>query len=307
MKKWMVIVALLVLVAACGQTGKRVDNANYRTGGEGVFFTLGTNLPPARAYDDQRLDVLVELENRGATDIGGAGDRVYLSGFDPRIITGIPYNGQQIPAMAGKDQYGPGDKAFVSFSGVPVSLTLLNIDKYTPRLQVTACYTYESIGTGNVCIDPDPHNINSRDKVCEPHNVGLGTQGGPIAINTIEVNPSPGVTRFEFVVQNVGRGQPFRSGVQYLQKCSPNDAGLAYNEVDYVEVVDVNIAGISIKNSCRPLDQGHLRLQNGGGRIFCTFDHVPGSAAYVTPVTVRLRYGYRETIERDITLIQSGR
>ena len=305
MKRWMVA-ALLLLVVACAQNARNA-NQGFRTGSEGLYFALATNLPPTTMYDDQRLDVVLDLENRGATDIGAAGDRIYLSGFDPSIITGISTIGQQIPPMRGKDLYGTGDRAVVSFSGTPVSLWGLNIDKYTPRLQLTACYLYETIATANVCIDPDPNSITSRTKVCTPSTVSTGSQGAPVAVNSVAVNPSPGTTRFEITVQNSGRGQTFRSGLQYLQKCSPYDpTGLAYNEVDYVQVVDVTIAGRSIKNSCRPLDQGHLRLISGSTKFFCQLDNIAGSAAYTSPLTVTLRYGYRDVTTRDITIVQSA-
>lgn len=307
MKRCAIILTLLLL-AACTGAGTSPRSENFRSGSDGLYFTLAPNLPPARMYDDQRLDVLVELENRGASPLGGAGDRIYLSGFDPRIITGVPQNGQQIPSMNGKDVYGPGDKSFLSFAGIPVSLFGLNIDKYTPRLQLTACYEYDTVATANVCIDPDPNSVSNREKVCRPATVGTGTQGAPVAVNSVAVQASPGTTRFDITLQNVGRGNPFRAGVSYLQKCSPNDpTGLAYNEIDYVQLVDVTMAGRSIKNSCRPLDTGHIRLIAGTTHIYCQFSGITGTAAYTSPLTVTLRYGYRETMNRDITLIQSAR
>jgi hypothetical protein len=311
MKRAFVFIAFfaLALLSACtGGSGTNYANENYRTGSDGLWYQLATNLPPSRIYDDQTLDVLVELENRGATAIGGPGDRIYLSGFDPTIITGISAYGQQVPTMQGKNQYGPGDKSYVSFKGVPVSLYTRRIDKYTPKLQITSCYQYDTVATANVCVDPDPNSIVDRQKACTAHNVGTGTQGAPVAVESVDVLPSPGVTRFEMIIQNVGRGNPFRAGIQYLQRCSPFDAaGLAYNELDYVQLIDVTVSGTSIRNSCRPLDGGMVRLVNGQARLYCTFDHVPGSSAYTTPLTVTLRYGYRETQWRDITIVQSMR
>ncbi|MEK6822934.1 MAG: hypothetical protein AABY13_03815 [Nanoarchaeota archaeon] len=299
---------LLLLLAACQGRGTETRSTNYRTGTEGIQFMFASNLPPSRIYDDQKLDVLVELENRGATGVGGAGDRLYLSGFDPQIITGISAIGEQIPAMNGKSQYGPGDKTFVTFTGTPVSLFGLNIDKYSPRLQLTACYSYDTIATANVCIDPEPESRAVRDKVCTPTSVGTGSQGAPVSVSSVNVEASPTTTRFDITIQNSGRGKPFRSSLQYLQKCSPFDpTGLQYNEIDYVELVDVAVAGTSIKNNCRPNDQGHVRLAGGSAHLYCQFDHIPGTSAYTTPLTVTLRYGYREILQRELTIVQSAR
>jgi hypothetical protein len=71
--------------------------------------------------------------------------------------------------------------------------------------------------------------------------------------------------------------------------------------------VDVTVSGVSIRNTCRPLDNGDVRLVSGQMHIFCTFSNVVGSSAYTTPLTITLRYGYRETQWRDITVIQSAR
>jgi predicted small secreted protein len=307
MKKWMAL-GVLVLLAACTTTSDRNTlSANFRTGTEGLYFTLAPNLPPSRIYDDQKLSVLVALENRGATNVGGPGDRIYITGFDPSIITGIPLNGEQIPYLKGKDVYGPGDKSYISFTGVPVSLFGLNIDKYTPRLQITACYEYETIATANVCIDPDPNSVTPRQKVCTPADVGTGSQGAPVSVSTVQVQASPGTTRFEILIQNSGRGTPFRSGLQYLQECSPNDpTGFSYTDLGYVQLVDVSVAGHSIKGTCRPLDQDSIRLDaSSATHLFCELDNIQGSSAYTSPLTVQLRYGYRDSTSQALTVIQS--
>ncbi|MBV6343198.1 hypothetical protein HWQ67_16585 [Candidatus Magnetobacterium casensis] len=129
-----------------------------------------------------------------------------------------------------------------------------------------------------------------------------------MAVSTVKLESSPGTTRFTIQVQNVGRGQPFKPGVQYLAKCSPHDQqGLAYNELGYVQIMDVRVADMSIIASCRPLDNGNLRLGTGGGSLYCQYDHITGNTAYVTPIVVKLRYGYKETLRQDITIVQSGR
>ncbi|MBI4145022.1 hypothetical protein HY493_02345 [Candidatus Woesearchaeota archaeon] len=303
---WIFILVLTLLLVACTRQGTKEPQQNWRTGSQGLYVQLVPNLPPPRIYDDQPLEVVLDLENRGASTLGGVGDRIYLSGFDPNIITGISTIGAQIPSMEGKSAFGPGGIGTISFKGTVRALGFRNVDKYSPRLLVTSCYGYETIASDNVCIDPDPFTTATTTKVCTPTAVSMGgSQGAPVSVSSVEVEPSPGRTRFQISVTNVGGGDVFKPGGQNTQKCSPYHAdGLQYSDVDSVQVVDVSIAGVSIKSSCKPLDQGNLRLTKGRGTMFCELGNIASSAAYTTPLTVDLKYGYRSTLTRDVTILR---
>ncbi len=299
------LAVLLVLVGCTGGSSSNQPRENWRTGSEGLYINWLTNLPPPRIYDDQPVEVVLDVENRGAAPIGGSGDRVYLSGFDPNIITGIQTSGVLLPQMDGKTSFGPGGVGTVSFSGTIRKLGFRNVDKYTPRLLVTSCYGYETLASDNVCVDPDPYTSGNTPKVCTPNSVSMGgSQGAPVTIGPVEIEPSPGRTRFKITVTNSHGGDLFKPGLQILDKCSPySDGGLTYSDLNSVQVQDVSIAGISILPSCKPLDKGFLRLNNGRGEMYCEFANIPGNAAYTTPITVKVAYGYRETLTRDLTIL----
>ena len=301
-------ISILILIAACTTTQRPQNAVNYRTGAQGLTLLFTPNLPPAQLYDDQELNAVIEVENKGASDIGAPGDRIYLTGFDPNIITNIPTQGIQLTTLEGKGPYRAiGDKDFISFKGILRKLALRNVDKYTPRLQATACYSYTTLAQGNICIDPDPFAPAAKQKVCTPADVSLGTQGAPVAVSTIRLEPAPGTTRFQIDVSNVGGGDVFRHGATYLSRCAPtNPGGLAFTDVDRVLVQDIRVGDISILPSCKPIDQGHIYLQNGRGTLYCQLSNVRGTSAYVTPVTVELRYGYRTTLTKDITILQAN-
>ncbi len=307
MKRAVIGILCLILISACTSSGtSNQPRENWRVGSEGLYVTMLPNLPPARLYDDQPVEVVLDLENRGASEVGGSSDRIYLSGFDPNIITGVPINGEVIPLMEGKTQYGPGSVGTVSFKGTIRSLATRNVDKYTPRLLVTTCYNYETLGSDNVCIDPDPFTSATTNKVCTPSSVSMGgSQGAPVSIGPVEVEASPGRTRFTITVTNTAAGEVFKPGATNLQKCSPySDDGLQYTDISSVQVTDVSVAGVNIRSSCKPLDNGFLRLTNGRGTIYCEYANAQGSAAYTTPLTVKLAYGYRQTLTRDLTILR---
>jgi hypothetical protein len=305
------IIAILVLLTACaGITATKTKESQlyaqeYRVGTTGLALSFVQNLPPARLFDTDQFTAIMQVENKGAFTVGGPGDKIYLSGFDPTIITGITNWGADIPAVEGKSQFVPtGMIDAVEFKGMVAPLRLKNIDKYPAKLLATACYEYSTVAAANICVDPNPYATGIR-KVCTPASVSLGSgQGAPVAVSQIEMDTSPGRIRFKIYVKNVGLGDVFRYGADYLAKCSPFSQPLSFNEIDYVELVDVFISGTSIKPTCKPLDDNHIRLTNGQGLVFCEF-MTRGQDAYNTPITVTLRYGYRNTIFKDIQIVSS--
>jgi hypothetical protein len=310
MRKTIIITLLILAVftSACTgivQQGKETDlMTNYRTGSQGLVLRFVPNLPPARLFDTEPFNALIEVENKGSYTVGGASDRIYLSGFDPSIITGILEWGAEIPSVQGRTQFvTQGGMDVASFKGTIAPLGSRNIDKYPVRLLATACYGYETIATAPICIDPNPYAPITRPKICTPTAVGLGGgQGGPVAVTNVEVEPSPDRTRFKIHIQNVGGGEVFRSGGNNLEKCSPFTEGLAFDEIDYVELRDVQVAGVSVKPTCKPLDNNHIRLTNGQGQVFCEL-MTRGEDAYTTPMSITLEYGYRTSIFKDLEIV----
>ncbi len=304
MKKSAIVLFLLVMLVACAaRRGEVPQPTEFRTGSQGLYMNFVPNLPPPRLFDREPFNVMIQVENRGTSPVGFAGlDRIYLSGFDNTLITGVNINGEPIPLLEGRGPFVPqGGIDAVNFRGTIQSLAARRIDKYTPTILATACYGYETVASAQVCIDPDPYAPTSLQRICIPTSVGTGSQGAPIAVSSVEVDAAPGKTRFRINVQNVGGGDAFRE--RALPACSPYTPGLTFDEIDFIEVADVTVSGVSIKQSCRPIDNtGHIRFANNQASIFCEFTNMIGQAPYLTPLNVILRYGYRQSIVMPIDI-----
>jgi hypothetical protein len=302
------IILTLSLILGCApqQNAQQQGNEEYRVGSQGLVLRFIPNLPPVKNYPGA-FATIIEIKNTGAAEVGASGDRVYLSGFDPNIITGIPLAGAPIPpGLEGKSYYNfEGGYDTVEFSGEIRFFE--EIDRIPATLLATACYNYETIAVANVCVDPDPYSPISRSKVCDPASVEMkATQGAPVAVSSVQVEPAKGKTKFKIIITNVGTGTVFKYGADYINKCSPYDqSGLRYDEVDYVQLSDVRIGGTSIADSCKPVDDNHVRLSQGRGTIFCEMDGLQGSDAYKTPLVIDLAYGYRDTITTSIEIFPS--
>ncbi len=306
MKKSFIVVFLLVLLVACagGRKAKEPQPVDFRSGTQGLMLTFVPNLPPPKLFDREPFNAMIQVENRGTSTVGAPYDRIYLSGFDNTIITGINTYGEQIPMMEGRGPFMPqGGIDTVNFRATIQSLTGKRIDKYTPTILATACYNYETVASAQVCIDPNPFSATSVQKVCVPGAVATGSQGAPIAVTTVNVDASPGKSRFTVRISNVGGGSVFRYGPQYMDSCSPYNPGLGFDEVDFIQVGEVSVADVSIRESCKPMDNsGHIRLTNGQATLFCEFVGMREQSPYLTPLNIILRYGYRLSIARPIEI-----
>lgn len=316
---------LVIILSSCsgfgGKGGRRsgTANENFRTGTDGLVMRFLDNAPPPKQYDEEPLNALIELHNDGATNIQDGGGTLYLSGFDPSLITGVETTGTRIGDLEGRDfDFPDGGFDVINFQANVRDLRQRNIERYEPTLLVTACYDYETIANPEVCIDGDPYSINFQQKVCsssEVNNFG-GDQGAPVAVTKVSVEAAPRKSRFDITVENVGEGLAFQPGGTFLDKCSPyHDDGLDHNDINLVLVEEVKLGNVDIKTSCKPLEQGNLlRIKSdqsgasgaairGSGIMRCELSGIT-QPAFTSPLRIKLAYGYRDSIQKDIQIIQ---
>lgn len=301
MKKSVILLLIVLIGCATTTTKEGAQPADFRYGTEGLSMFFVPNLPPPRLFGGEPFNAMIQIENKGTTDLQPGSLFIYLSGFDPTIITGLYQTGQDLKeVLRGRGPYiTKGDISAVNFNG---RIAALPVDKYQPTIMATACYEYATTAGAQVCIDPNPYAPTSMQKVCTPGVVSLGSQGAPVAVTNVEVSPSPGVTRFKIDISNVGGSTVFKPGK--LVECSPYGTGLTFNDVDFVQVLDVKVSGVPIKNKCRPLDNDFIRLTNGVASLFCELpkESMRGEAAYLTPLNIVLKYGYRQSISTSVEI-----
>lgn len=313
MKKVLVICIIILMlgISGCreGFGGRKEPVSGYRSGSQGLVVNFMPNYPRPQMFDDEPFDVILEIRNKGSQTIGFGGDRIFLSGFDTGIITGISTNGERLPSnFEGITEYNAdGGYDTLQFTGEIYPLKMKKIDRYPATVLATVCYGYKTVASENICIDPNPFAASNERKVCTPGVVSFGTQGAPIGITSVEVDPTPRITRFKIHMSNVGGGTVFKYGADYLAKCNPyHTRGLEFNEIDVVRITGVQVAGKTITTSCKPMDnEGNVRLINGQATIFCELGNLGTGPAYTTPLTIEVDYGYRSTISKQVEIIQT--
>lgn len=283
------------------------------------------NAPPDRIHvekgvseDLNSFEVVLEMRNKGAYPQPDEGTfpsgRIYLSGYDPNIISFKESNVQEFnsKALEGKSSINPnGGLDIATFKG-SINVDNINVDKYEPTILASACYFYQTVAGPSVCIDPDPYSVTNERKVCEVQDITLSSQGAPIAVTRIDEEAFARKTQFKITVKNIGGGEALRPEA-IDSKCSPTGEKILREDIDKVYLKEAKVGSKSLK--CGPFsdaeggnrrESGEVRLINGEGYIVCELSLEDyGSevkTAFITPMTITFQYGYRNSIEKKIQI-----
>ena len=185
-----------------------------------------------------------------------------------------------------------------AFTDIAVSMPP-NVDAFTQVFKATACYKYKTEASATVCIDPDPLSVNPEDKVCRVQNVGMGSQGAPVAVTLVEPHIARNRAQFKIYIANVGKGTVIESvnGRVPIDRCHTL---LKRDQVDKVEV-----RAFLSQNQLLDCKPEIVRLVNGKGFVYCTLGNLePTGEAYQTNLNVELFYGYRDSIATRVEVLR---
>ncbi|MFT4310361.1 MAG: hypothetical protein ACMXYC_01900 [Candidatus Woesearchaeota archaeon] len=291
----MVIIALFVL-AACGTGGGQSPSSNFRTGSQALDVKFAANNPNI-FYEGDAVNLLLELNNRGTFDIRGG--FIALSGFDPNVLPNMRVQASPTFSLEGKSEFFPtGNVQYLTIDSGPVRMSD-NRQRQDQRINVVACYTYETRASFQVCVDPDPFNRNVGRKACSLQQVESGAQGHPVAVTSIEPHASSNDIRFNLRIQNVGNGLVYNPTIQ------PNACGRGLQNTDLGLFHQTKVTLGDISLDCQP--ENPLRLiGNQPAMLNCVCRGCLSgvSTAYTTTLDVELRYGYRNEISTSIQLVR---
>lgn len=325
------IILLIFFVSACqSRSGAgTIQQTPLHVGQEGISLSFLANLPPNKFYapeegEEVEFEVGIDIANKGAyaitsgyLAIGLERDYVQFGKWnleDQSRFSQIDIAGQRLLFnLLGKSPIDPlGERATVTASLTPLPLDRLT-EQHMTTILVTACYPYATEASAQVCIDADVYNTKPIEKVCSPATVTLsGGQGAPVAVTQVEerILSSGGgeYIRPQFIIhiKNVGRGTIVRQDkvetACSAESISPEARAQFFNSV-YLEELRFSEFSLSQGHfECVPVE---MKLKDGEGFVKCTLQAALLSAqreTYATPLFVRLRYGYFQTIAKDVLL-----
>jgi hypothetical protein len=302
-KTLIIMVLILSLsLASCSVYNEYYGHADvdeyWRYGTEGVEVSfLNENFV---FYDGEYMQLQIMMQNKGAYD--DPQGKVVLSGYDPNIIK-ITQGDIPLPdEFYGKNAYN--DEGSVYFVEIQENnvLDLSLGDTYEATMQASVCYTYQTVATPTVCLLYDPED----EYLCDQDSVYMASQGGPMAVTSVDTTYLQDQVRFSVTIENVGDGTVLNA--YDLDSYDACPFTLDRNDLNYV-AVDMAINGLG-EPSCVPNSQ-YVRLNDEGrGMIVCTFV-LRGQESYTTPLEITLDYLYLSgasqellVVERDVGLEQ---
>lgn len=262
-----------------------------------MSFLDGTNFGLSQTGDQFHFNV--GWENGGIDFMNhGRALVLMLSAINFNRYNGYTFDSPETTGLLqGDNHYFPGgDQGYVVIKGHIGNDWPPGLDEIDQTLLATSCYGYATYAAPKICIDPAP--FDETRKICTPKDhTWSGSQGAPVAITSLHMDPSPKKVFLTFEIRNVGNGQVFNPG--YLERCSPYFPGrLDLRHKDVVYVGDIRIGSDRLR--CSPSYE--IRLNEGVGTFTCEYElqYATAKSAYETPVVVELWYGYQESISTNI-------
>lgn len=311
MKKEVIIVSLMLIllfITSCaykpnaGETALESSVAVQKAsqGTRGIEFKFLQDYPKKTMYDTTQLNGLVEIWNKGTYDLSPSECYLELIGYDKNIIKGVYHRQSCVSTgtLGGKTPYNlDGSYNQIEFKSSSIRLPL-GVNRYTPTLNLVACYEYQTYANPLVCVENPLYQVSSAQKTCIVKDVsGSSGQGGPVSVSYVDVEMAGNKAIFAITVKNNGKGRVI-SPLTSLANC-PNT--LAYSDFDKVGY-SVSMSGGNLI-SCKPEDR-YVRLTNNVGKIICSFN-VGNTAAYETPLMIDLDYNYMQYLKQQIQIIKT--
>ncbi len=289
-----ILTLIIIIISGCSSSStskSELGNEKYFTGNQGIVLNFLQDAPPTKLFEGDDLVVMIQYFNKGATDVNGG--TIYLTGYDTKYITLSP---SQININAvGKSINNPdGNIPYIQTSKSNSIRMPEDTDSFRQKIQATACYQYKTIASAEICIAPNAFTT-MQNPVCtvKPVISLAGGQGGPVAVTKVEQEIMGNRVQFKIFFQNTGGGTVID---QYaISNCHTS---LDIQDVDKVDIIRASFSDKTL--TCQP--DNPIMLQNGQGFVYCYYNGDIGDSAYITQLKVELEYGYRNSIEKEITI-----
>lgn len=308
--KLVAMVIVLFLLYGCNTDSRYIPiDYDFRTGTSGIEMDFTDNSPPEEVLTNNNFLIALDITNAGASDISGG---VFALTVEKDFVEVVDWNGYIMTNKAtgentarfdirGKSQeWNEGESSRISIRAKTYVLDE-QAETHTSYVLFSACYPYQTIAVEEMCIDPDIYEIKANTKVCEVQDIGLGSQGGPVAVKKIEptmLESEEGdsiIPRFNIEISNVGKGEITNIG-SYIKACS--SAAL--------ESTDLNIVKVSAKLgntalSCKP-EEVIIRDNKASVQCISGSGISKGSGSYTSPLVITLDYGYMESKSKSFVI-----
>ncbi len=300
-----IIIILSLFSISCTKKGimpGEEEEIDVYRGTQGLEMEFVRNLPRSKIYDTDTLDIVVELKNKGTSDLKGNKCYLTLSGFDRNILPEL-YGLYSTPMQCGdlekKSIYNP-EGGFDTKEYIATAIYLPEgVDSLPQNIILHACYEYQTKASPIICINPRLYDLRAAEEACVVQDVSLaGGQGAPVAVTRVDVDMMKNKALFKIYITNIGKGTVLSSTTSFRTECP---FFIDYNNMNIIDNFQVSLSGAGYVD-CKP---DKIRLINNRGTITCTAPLYQIESAYTTPLRITLNYRYLDSISKQIEIIKT--
>ncbi|NOZ81363.1 MAG: hypothetical protein GXP63_06860 [DPANN group archaeon] len=300
----LLFVLVLLLLSGCSKLSS--NNAitptreNICTDNGGLRVSFLDNMPPKQIFEGDQFYIGVMLKNDGCFPISEG--YVTLGGYDADVTSISSGDRQKILYdLEGKTVYTPeGGRAEMIFEAKNKKIRF-KIPEATETFSVNTCYTYQTIATAQVCINPNrPDVMGMRNDVCEAGKIILDQkQGSPVIVDSVKSTTVRSGDRievnFDIKVKNIGKGHVR----DYADGTCQGNASVSLSEVSFSDRSTENEGKATI--TCVP-SKIALSTNDEKNLFRCKATFSDSFAAFTSLLVMRLDYAYTQTTDKTILI-----
>ena len=288
------ILAMIVFssLTSCGGS----TSAPSKVGGkDGIELSFLKNMPPSIIFIDglsQEIDIVVEAYNKGQS---GAVVESYFEGYDPDLISIGELEGIEFSEDDGnyKTRYNLQGGYESAETTMEVKSSIIT-ESYGFDLRLVYCYDYVTQASVQVCVDPTPNKDTEEDS-CTPGTVSSGGQGGPVSIDSVNVESMQGKVRLKLNIKDHSGGEVIEAGTE----CSDDRRAKK-------GIVSFTTPKLGEEQGTCVAEDSKIKLADDGETLVCTFNLDEKQSAYETILFINLEYRIRDSIEKNIKIIKEN-
>lgn len=303
----LILILILLVVNGCTLGGGKqktiATDTDYKKGFGAISMKFMERSPLKEIYEENIFSLNLLLENKGANDVEYGVIKI-VTEEDYLEIQEISKHDFDIEGKS--KEFPKGNQDIITYQLKAKKIPDPESTIHKTHTYITSCYGYQTDFSEDICIDSDVYGLQ-KDKICSPDELNLNSgQGAPVTITKIETRmfhhtqENTIEPQFTIHIENRGKGNVINQN-NLESFCSSNP--LEENDLNRLSFsAELYMYGEAISLDCKP--ENPTKLKNKKRKVICSFTERLNQkeGTYLTPLHIKMNYGYTTTISKDITI-----
>ena len=288
MRKILAIILIIIFLFSFGCVkkedgrGKSSDKTFAFTGKNGITVDFEEDSPPKINFVNDQIEIILKLTNRGMVELVAGEIKAKLKGVAATEIFNPSNketsNDDELLAAELDQTVTMIDMGVITYSPEEMFSA-----EYKPEIKAEVCFPYTTkINSDKFWISKKQADLN-KASISSSDN-----SDAPVHISNLKEFKGTNKVRFQFIVENVGKGK-------VVDSCFPEEESDEEIEISILQPIGA---------SCETLDgssSGTVKLNQGRKIIKCSVG-ISEEQSYATPIVMELNYNYDLELAKTITI-----